>query len=143
MTLSSNSNGPLYEPESTTNLDLQSQPRLSLASIGPKYINNKRRGDIAEDDVIREAALRGAEVFKNHYTTGPADLVLMDIERTPSLLAVDSKSTVKKTKGDKHGHGCKGRKHKEGVTNVLYHSKTGNIRWLIGYEPEGWENFWD
>tara|TARA_R100001594_G_scaffold34894_1_gene64026 strand:- start:174 stop:605 length:432 start_codon:yes stop_codon:yes gene_type:complete len=143
MTSNSTLNGPLYEPESTTTYDFQSQPRLSLVPIGQKSINNKRRGDIAEDDVIREAALRGAEVFKNHFTTGPADLILFDIERTPTTVVLDVKSTVKKTKGDQYGYGCKGRPHKEGITNVLYHTKTGKVRWLRNHIPEGWEDFWD
>ena len=130
-------------PEPTTNLDFLSQQRQNLEKIGQKSINNKRVGDIAEDDVIRAAALRGAEVFKNHYSTGPADLVLFDLTRTPSLIAIDVKSTVKKSKGDKYGHGDKGRPHKEGVTNMSYHTKTGKARWIKGYEPKGWEDFWN
>ncbi len=134
-----------YVPETTTASDFLSQQKQSLEKIGQKSIDlcGKRRGDLAEDDVIRTAALQGAEVFKNHYTTGPADLVLMDLTRTPALVAIDVKSTVKKSKGDKYGHGDKGRPHKEGVINVSYHVKTGEARWLKGYVPKGWEDFWD
>ena len=132
-------------PEPTTTSDFLSQQRQNLERIGQKStkFSPKRRGDLAEDDVIRIAALKGAEVFKNHYTTGPADLVLMDLARTPTLIAIDVKSTVKKSKGDQYGHGDKGRPHKEGVINVSYHVKTGEARWLKGYVPEGWEDFWD
>lgn len=103
-------------------------------TTGAKSTDTNRKGDFWEYHVALEAWKRGAEVFMNIGRTGKTDLVL---EWQGKLLRVDVKQMRKQ-------NGCWkscGRR-KFGTYHVLVNPETEQIRWIRGWVPAGWENFW-
>ena len=86
MNLSTHLNTQQSEQGNITGLDYQSQQKPNQEIPGPKSIRGhydiekghclSKKGDTAEQFVIFEALNRGAEVFPNASSAGPADVVL-------------------------------------------------------------------
>ena len=117
-----------------TDLDVQLQLKQNQEKTGAKSIDTNRKGDFWEYHVALEAWRRGAEVFMNIGRTGKTDLVL---EKDGNLLKVDVKQMRKQ---DGIWKSC-GRK-KYDSHHVLVNPETREIRWIKGWIPAGWENFW-
>lgn len=103
-------------------------------TTGARSTDTNRKGDFWEYHVALQAWKRGAEVFMNIGRTGKTDLVL---EWQGKLLRVDVKQM-------RQQNGCWkscGRK-KFSSHHVLVNPETEEIRWIKGWIPAGWENFW-
>ena len=159
MTLNSTSSIQPSLLENTTTYDALLQPNLNQEITGRRYIENwdkydiNRRGDIAEQYVLLQANLRGAEVFKNINCTGAGDFVL-GLNNLNSLYPLDVKTgwwEENPYAGKPRWRAMNGYKAKKPVYCVVVLPKPEGLtaRWLFRSRardpicPEGLENFWN
>lgn len=62
--------------DSTTTFELPSQQKPKLGTVGQRFTDPSRKGDLAEQLVGLIATWKGAEVYKNINCTGKTDLIL-------------------------------------------------------------------
>ena len=137
--------------ESTTNLECQSQQNQKPETLGPKC-TKANIGDYWEYHVCLEAKLRDADVFKNVFTNGKTDIVLL-INGQYVSIDVKAKRWCYKQGIFKANHGDK---LGEGVYGVAVDPSDKKVSWYLKpslhkssnrpdkYKcPPGLEDFWD
>ena len=138
------SNVQLQLLENTTNLELESTPKVKPETTGPKCTDPNRKGDYWEYLVGLAVWDRHQEVFRNLGQSGSVDLVLrVDGEYHPIDVKVDKWSYDR-------GVWRAGGQPQENVWLVCVNPETRKVRWPQKHGgskepvcPPGLENFWD
>ena len=138
-------------PESTINLEYQSQRIQKPDTLGPKCTNSNK-GDFWEYHVCLEAKLRNAEVFKNLFTNSKTDIVL---KINGQYVSIDVKckkwcytsGTFKAHHGENLGEGVYGVAVDPSNKKVCWYLKPGQNHSSKRFDkyqcPPGLEDFWD
>jgi len=127
--------------DNSTTSESQSQQKPKLETVGQKFTDKSRKGDLAEQYVALIATWKGAEVYKNINCTGKVDLII-DVNNT--LYELDVKLARFNTQSG--GWFANTYSVEPPVIPVLVTPKGDIFEWKISWirnrYPQELENFW-